>query len=86
MSNLFLFFSLFVPRISLLIAYLTASIPLNPVPFFADVILTILVPRILILIYIYVTLGIQSPWFWVHLIFACLAYLGGRVKVSSSSD
>ena len=85
MSELFLIISLFLPRWSLLVAYITGGIPGNPVPFFADFLLTVFVPRLLILIYIYGTLGIESAWFWVHLIVAAIVYLGG-VRTRYSGD
>ena len=84
MSELFLVASLFFPRISLFFAYINGGIPLNPVPFWADFFLAVFVPRVLTLIYIYVTYGVCG-WFWAHLVVAAIVYLGGS-RYSSSSD
>lgn len=62
----FLILTLFFPRIGLLIAYFTHNIPLNPVPLVGDVLMAVLLPRFLIAFYIYVNLGVESVWFWVH--------------------
>lgn len=75
----FLLFSLFAPRLVLLIYlfFLPAAYPSNQVPQWADILLGVFFPRILILIYIYQNMGYETPWFWVHLIVAVMAYLGG---------
>jgi hypothetical protein len=72
----FLLLSLILPRITLLIAWFSNCIPQNTIPLLGDAIMAILLPRILILIYIYDNLGF-SPWFWVHLIFLILAWTSG---------
>ena len=48
------------------------------VPQWADILLGILFPRVLILIYIYQNMGYDNIWFAAHLIVAILAYLGGE--------
>jgi len=75
----FLLFSLFVPRIVLLAYFLLFPqlYPANMVPQWADILLGILFPRVLILIYIYQNMGYDNIWFAAHLIVAILAYLGG---------
>ena len=75
----FLLFSLFLPRVVLLIYFLffAGAYPPNAVPLWADVLLGIFFPRILILIYIYQNMGYENPWFWAHLVVAILAYMGG---------
>jgi hypothetical protein len=86
MSDLFLFVTLFFPRIGLFFAYfINHNIPFNPVPFFADVILAIFFPRILILIYIAFTDGF-GVWFWVHLIFALFAYSKGSSEYNKRTN
>jgi len=75
MDTVFLILSLFIPRITLVIFYFIHSIPVNSVPFIGDVLLTIFLPRVLILIYIVDNLGTHSPWFWIHLIVAIIVYL-----------
>ena len=79
MDFYFLLFSLFFPRIVLLIYILLFPqlFPANEVPQWADILLGIFVPRILILIYIYQNMGYDNIWFVAHLIVAILAYLGG---------
>ena len=75
----FLLFSLFLPRLVLL-AYVflfPAAFPANTVPQWADIVLGVFFPRILILIYIYQNIGYETPWFWVHLVVAIMAYMGG---------
>ena len=79
MDFYFLLFSLFVPRIVLLAYFLLFPqlYPANFVPQWADILLGILFPRILILIYIYQNMGYDNIWFAAHLIVAILAYMGG---------
>jgi len=48
---------------------------MNNVPFIGDVLLTIFLPRVLILIYVAEILGTSSPWFWIHLVAAVVVYL-----------
>ena len=71
--------TLFFPRLVLivLILFYPELYPANSVPQWADIILGIFVPRVLILIYIYQTLGPYNPWFAIHLIAMILAYFGG---------
>lgn len=79
MDIYFLIFSLFFPRIVLL-AYLfafPAQFPQNAVPQWADIVLGIFAPRILILIYIYQNMGAENIWFIAHLVVMILTYFGG---------
>ncbi|MBL7127866.1 MAG: hypothetical protein ISS16_02660 [Ignavibacteria bacterium] len=78
MDSLFLVLSLFIPRITLIIFYFTGSIPYNSVPFVGDILLTVFIPRVLVLIYIVDNLGTSSPWFWIHLVVAVLVYISGN--------
>lgn len=55
-------------------------IPFNTVPFFGDVLLSIFLPRVLIIIYIAQNLGTESPWFWIHLIVGIVVYIVGGNK------
>jgi hypothetical protein len=82
MENIFLVLSLFLPRITLILFYLVHSIPYNNVPLIGDAILTIFLPRVLILIYIVENYGTGSPWFWIHLVVAVLVYIFSGKKVS----
>lgn len=61
-----LLFGLFFPRITLWVAWLTASIPPNSVPFWFEFFLTLFLPRALICFYIVTTLGWHSGWLIAH--------------------
>lgn len=79
MDIYFLIFSLFFPRIVLLV-YLfmfPELFPQNAVPQWADIVLGIFAPRILILIYIYQNMGVENVWFIAHLVVMILNYFGG---------
>ncbi len=77
MDFYFLLFSLFFPRIVLLIYLFQDWYPQNFVPQWADILLGVFVPRILILIYIYQNMGYQNIWFAAHLVVLILTYFGG---------
>ena len=79
MDVYFLAISLFFPRLVLLITILfyPNQYPANSVPQWADIILGVFVPRILILLYIYQNMGANNVWFLVHLIALILTYFGG---------
>ncbi|HMO80625.1 MAG TPA: hypothetical protein PKD24_07520 [Pyrinomonadaceae bacterium] len=77
MDEYFLIFSLFFPRIVLVIYFLQGWYPANAVPLWGDILLGIFAPRILILIYIYQNMGAENVWFIAHLVVMILAYFGG---------
>ena len=78
MDFYFLLFSLFFPRIVLLVYFLLVGrFPHSTIPFLGDVLLGIFVPRFLILIFVYQNLGVNNIWFAAHLIALILAYFGG---------
>ena len=79
MDFYFLLFSLFFPRIVMLVyIFLFPNLfPANWVPQWADILLGVFLPRVLILIYIYQNLGYNNIWFAAHLIVMILAYFGG---------
>ena len=79
MDVYFLIFSLFFPRIVLLVyVFLFPNLyPANAVPQWADIVLGIFMPRVLVLIYIYQNMGADNLWFAAHLIVMFLAYFGG---------
>lgn len=79
MDFYFLLFSLFAPRIVMLVYLLMFPnlFPANTVPQWADLLLGVFFPRILILIYIYQKMGYDNIWFAAHLVVAILAYMGG---------
>ncbi|CAN5559646.1 hypothetical protein BH10ACI2_BH10ACI2_17540 [soil metagenome] len=79
MDVYFLLFSLFFPRLVMLV-YLflfPALFPPNHVPQWADILLGLFAPRVLILIYIYQNMGYYNIWFAAHLIVMILAYFSG---------
>ena len=79
MDFYFLLFSLFAPRLVMLVYLILFPnlFPANTVPQLADILLGVFVPRVLILIYIYQNLGYDNIWFAAHLIVMILAYFGG---------
>ena len=77
MDFYFLLFSLFFPRIVLLVYLFQDWYPNNAVPQWADILLGVFAPRILILIYIYQNMGMENVWFVAHLIGLILTYFGG---------
>ena len=80
----FLLTSLFFPRIVMLVFlfFYPNLFPVNSVPQWADLLLGIFAPRVLILIYIYQNMGYDNVWFAAHLIVMILAYFGGGRETS----
>jgi len=76
----FLLLSLFCPRLVLFFWWLAGNLPHNTTPFIADLFASILVPRILILVWIYQTAGI-CPWFWIHFIVMIVVWILSSVRV-----
>lgn len=68
MNTFLLFFSLFFPRLSLFVAYLYGGIPPNTVPFWFEFLITLFLPRALVIFYIGTTLGWDSGWIIAHII------------------
>lgn len=79
MDVYFLIFSLFVPRVVLLVyLFLFPDLfPANQVPQWADILLGVFMPRVLILIYIYQNMGADNVWFIAHLVVMLITYFGG---------
>ncbi len=77
MDIYFLIFSLFFPRIVLLVYLFLHQFPHNSVPVWADLVLGVFIPRVLILIYIYQNMGADNVWFVAHLIVMIMTYFGG---------
>jgi len=77
----FLFLSLFLPRLTIWIAYCSDALPAHGFhSFWGGFFFTLFLPRILILIMIATCMGF-CVWFWVHLLFAILAYGKTSFKV-----
>jgi hypothetical protein len=77
MDFYFLLFSLFFPRIVLLVYFLIERFPQSSFPLWANVVLGLFVPRILILIFIYQNIGYENIWFAAHLAVLILTYFTG---------
>jgi hypothetical protein len=83
MDNYFLILSLFFPRCVLVWYYFNSWMPLNFVPLWGDVLMSVFVPRILILVYIYQNFGADNIWFIIHCLVCVLVYAS---RMFSSSD
>ncbi len=77
MDFYFLLFSLFFPRVTMVVYLFQGWFPANSVPQLADILLGVFLPRVLILIYIYQNLGYDNIWFAAHLVVSILTYFGG---------
>jgi hypothetical protein len=75
----FLVLGLFLPRVTIIAAYFTNTLPANNVPATLSVLGTAFLPRVLICIYIAFNMG-YNEWFWIHLIVALVAYGVGSSK------
>lgn len=79
----FLVLSLFLPRICIVVAWLQHSLPTTFIPApvnLIEVIVALLIPRILILFWIYQDQGI-TIWFLLHAIAMIMAWGGGSRRV-----
>jgi len=78
----FLVLSLFLPRICIVVAWFQHSMPtfVPPSVNLIEIIVAIIVPRILILFWIYQDQGI-TIWFLLHAIALIIAYGGGSRRV-----
>ncbi len=83
----FLLLSLVLPRVSLLIAYLTRGLEAYNLHGWVPPALTIVVPRVLVLILIFMDRGF-SPWLVAHAIAMVFVYLAAgrqqRKQIASS--
>jgi hypothetical protein len=81
----FLVLSLFLPRISLLVLYLQGhpshTFVIQPIP----VLIALLVPRLLILFWIYTVQGL-SIWFLIHAVALLIAWGGGSHQIYRRSS
>ncbi len=80
MDFYFLLFSLFFPRIVLLVYFLIERFPHSSIPLWGDALLGVFVPRILILIFIYENMGYDNIWFAAHLLALILTYFTGGTR------
>lgn len=77
----FLVFSLFLPRIALLVSWMQGGLAGFHLHGIVPLLFAIFLPRILILFLIYVDQGL-SLWFIIHLVVALLVWGGGGHKMS----
>lgn len=75
----FLVLGLFLPRVTLVAAFFSHTVPPNNVPFILDVLGAVFLPRVLICIYIAFNMG-YNEWFWLHLVVALVVYGVGSSK------
>lgn len=80
MDFYFLLFSLFFPRIVLLVYFLIERFPHSSIPLWGDALLGVFVPRILILIFICENMGYDNIWFAAHLLALILTYFTGGTR------
>src|ERR1035437_10462049 len=82
----FLVFSLFLPRVSLLLLWLETALTPFRLHGVVPLIFAILLPRVLVLYLIYLDQGI-SLWFAIHLVVAILVWAGsGRYSTRRRRD
>lgn len=72
----FLVFALFLPRVSLAVAWIDGVLPPFHLAGLASLIVAIVLPRLLVLYLVYVDRGI-GLWFVIHLAVALLVWAGG---------
>lgn len=83
MNTYLLFFSLFFPRLSLFFAWCYGAIPPNTVPFWFEFLLTLILPRALIIFYIGTTLGWSSDWILAHAIAWVFSWLFSVMRAAA---
>jgi hypothetical protein len=64
----------------LLVYFLIERFPQSSFPLWANVVLGLFVPRILILIFIYQNMGYENIWFAAHLAALILTYFTGGTR------
>lgn len=79
----FLILGLFLPRVALVIAWFSGDIPLNPIPFWGDVIMAALFPRFLIMFYVLFALG-GGVWFWAYLGMIIFSFFLASVRIEAA--
>ena len=86
METWFLALGLFLPRIALLVAYINGQIPPNSIPFLADVVIAIFIPRVLFILYCVDQFGWDGGWTIAHIIFAIIAASSTASRYSSGPN
>ncbi len=78
----FLVISLFLPRLTIAFAWFTHQLPSAHLPDLAAILMWAIIPRVLMLIYIYINLGI-GLWFVIHLVALLIVWGGSGRKASN---
>jgi hypothetical protein len=81
----FLLLSLFLPRVTLFFWWICGNLPHNTTPFVADFFASIFLPRILILVWIYQSMGICA-WFWIHLVVMLFVWVFNAIRLAVQID
>lgn len=83
MSTWFLILCLFFPRLTLFFSWATGGIPANDTPFWADVIMSIFLPRFLVA-YWASCLNVHVIWVLLLILFGVAELLGGANRTTQS--
>jgi hypothetical protein len=67
---------LFLPRLTLFLAWLVNGYPPNTLPVLLDFALWLLVPRFLMAFYIYTDIGVNNIWFWAYIATGIAGFFG----------
>jgi hypothetical protein len=76
LSLLFLVAGLFLPRLTLFLAWATSGYPVNPLPDLVNFVLWLFLPRFLIAYYIYLDTGPNNLWFWAYILAGIIGFAG----------
>jgi hypothetical protein len=76
LSLLFLVVGLFLPRLTLAVAWIMAAYPANTLPDVLNFVLWLFFPRFLIAFYIYSDIGSANIWFWAYVAAGIAGLLG----------
>lgn len=84
-GSAFLIIGLFFPRFVLFFWWITGNLPFNTTPIWADLLLSIFLPRILFCIWIYDIQG-ASGWFIAHLVAAIVAFVWNALHFNENME
>ena len=76
LSLLFLLAGLFLPRLTLFVAWLMSAYPPNALPLLLNFAGWLFLPRFLIAYYIYTDSGPNNLWFWAYIVAGILGFMG----------
>lgn len=84
--DLFWLFSLFFPRLTLWITWLQDGLPHHVFPFWGSFWMTILMPRVLILVYMCQNNMVGGVWFWLQLFFMVFSGIAWMRKMEQWNE